>query len=191
MNHLDDFTLNEFLDHTLDESVHADAEIHLQTCADCRARLEELQILLGELEDLSEVHLEHDLTPTILARLPRKEPVSAWTRAFAVQTGVTTGFILWLGMQIAPLIRFPRLNFPSLLKIELQTFYMRLLTLRFLTSEFRFPDLHFHFPEFGFQLPTINLQPSTSHMIVLSLSALTLWIVGNMVLLRSRKDTSP
>ena len=75
MNHLDEYTLNEYIDRNLDEAALAEAETHLQTCVDCQTKLSELQNLFAELEELSEARLEHDLTSAILERLPDEEPV--------------------------------------------------------------------------------------------------------------------
>ena len=192
MNHLDDFTLNEYLDFALDESARAEAATHLQACADCRARLEELQMLFTELEDLPEAHLEHDLTPGILVRLPRKEPARTtrtWTRAFAAQLGVVIGFFFWLGMQIVPLIRTPQSVLSNLPTIEIRTLLMRLLSLQISIPEFQFPVFNYQIPTINFQLPTLSIQISTANVIALAISTLLFWVVGNVILLRGRQET--
>ena len=191
MNHLDDFTLNEYLDHALDESVRAEAEAHLQTCIACRAKLEEFRAFFAELDNLPEAPLERDLTPGILARLPHKvSSRTTWirTRAFAAQLGVVIGFVFWLGMQIVPLIRTPQFALPELPTIEVRTLFMSLLSVQFPIPEFRFPVFNFLMPTFDVQLPSINMQLSTTHAVALALSTLLLWVVGNIVLLKSRQE---
>ena len=190
MNHLDDFTLNEYLDQALDESMRAEAKMHLQICTACHAKLEQLQMLFTELGDIPEIQLEHDLTSAILERLPKNEPlrIVTWTRAFAAQLGVAVGFVFWLGMQVNLLIRVPALKIPNLTTLETQTLMMRLLSLRIPTPEFPIPVFSFQLPEFGFELPTIGIQLSATHMTVIAVSALTLWVVGNILLLRSGQE---
>lgn len=190
MNHLDEITLNEYLDHALDKSARVEAESHLQTCANCRAKLEELRMLFTELEELPEACLEHDLTSAVLAHLPREKPVKTWTwtRTLAAQLGVVVGFVLWLGMQIVPLMHIPQLGLPKLPTIEVQSLFVRLLSVKFPIPEFRFPVLDFQLPGFSFQLPTLDIQPPTTLITVLALSALILWVVGNAILLRSRQE---
>ena len=191
MNHLDDFTLNEYLDHAMEESVCAEAESHLKTCADCRARFEELQMLFIELDDLPETYLAHDLTPGILARLLRKEPARTtwiWTRAFAAQLGVVVGFVFWLGMQIVPLVHAPQSVLSNLPTIEIRTLFMRLLSLQFSIPEFQFPVFNYQIPTINFQLPTLSIQLSTTHATALAISTLLFWVLGNVILLKGRQE---
>jgi predicted anti-sigma-YlaC factor YlaD len=189
MNHLDDFTLNEFLDLALEEPSRAEAQSHLRTCADCRARLEELQLLFTELENVPEVHLDHDLTPGILARLPRKEPVHApWTRAFAAQLGVAIGFVLWLGIQIVPQVSAPQVSISNIQPLNLQTLAARLLSVQIPIPEFRIPVFNYQIQIFDFQLPAFHLQLSTTHAVALAVSTLLLWVVGNVILLKGRQE---
>ena len=192
MNHLDDFTLNEYLDHALDESARAEAEMHLRTCPACRTQLEELQMLFAELEDLPEAHLEHDLAPAVLAHLPRRNIVNLqkWTRAFAAQLGVAVGFMFWLVMQAIPYINIPRLALPKLPTLDFEILATRLLSFHFAFPKFQLPAFHVQMPTFNFQLPSIDMQLSTNHIAIVGISTLLLWVVGNVILLRSRQEVS-
>ncbi len=194
MNHLDDFTLNEYLDHALDDSERDAADLHLKVCADCRAKLDELQEVFAEIDACPEVHLEHDLTPSIMARLPQKEPVRVWTRTFAAQVGVAIGLMFWLGMQAVPFVRVPQFALPKIPSVDVQALFARLLALqlpnpdlRFTIYDFELSTISDQLPVFDLQFPTLNIQPSTLHLTVLSISVLLLWVVGNVILLRSRQ----
>jgi hypothetical protein len=188
MNHLDEITLNEYLDHALDKSECDAADLHLQTCHSCRAKLSELQAVFEELDALPEVQLEHDLAPTILARLSQKMPVRVWTRAFAAQVGVAIGLMFWLALQAIPFVRVPQVDFPGLPTIEMEALVTRFLTLQLPTFDFQFPTLSYQIPAFDFQIPRLALEISTTQLIALSVSVLLLWVVGNVVLLRSRQE---
>jgi len=192
MNHLDDFTLNEYLDHTPDKSTRAEVDTHLHACATCRTRLEEFQMLFAELEYLPEAHLEHDLAPAVLARLPRKAPGISWrwTRAFAAQLGVAVGFLFWLGMQVVPLIRVSELTFPKPPTFDFEILAARLVSFHFLMPKFQLPILNVQMPTFSLQLPSIDMQIPTNHIAIIGISTILLWVVGNVILLGSRQEVS-
>ena len=188
MNHLDDFTLNEYLEHTLDDSERDAVDLHLKVCAACRAKLDELQAVFMELDVLPEIELEHDLTSSVLARLPQKESVRVWTRAFAAQMGVALGFVCWLGMQVVPFVRIPRFAFPEFPAMDIQVLFTRLLAIQFSILEFRFPAFSFQLPTFAFPMPTLTLEITTVQLITLSVLVVLLWALGNAILLRSRQE---
>ena len=181
MNHLVEEQLNEYLDYALDESARADVELHLQTCADCRVKLDKL-------EAIPEAHLEHNLVPAILARLPRRKPIVTWTRTFAAQVGVAIGFIFWLGMQVAPLVRMPQLTLPKLPTLDFQILAARLTSFRFSLPEFQFPDISYQIPTLNYQLPTLSTQLPADYIALLGISTVLLWVVGNIILLKSRRE---
>lgn len=188
MKHLDDFTLNEYLDHALDERARRAAAAHLGGCPACRAKLDAFQSVFTELDALPETHLEHDLAPAILARLPRKTPVRIWTRTFAAQVGAAIGMLFWLMMQAIQRVKFPQLSLPKLPTLDVQTLSVRILSFQFPIPDLRLPALNYQLPAINFQIPTFNLQPSTTHIVALCISALLLWVTGNVVLLRSRQE---
>jgi hypothetical protein len=192
MNHLDDYTLNEYLDRVLDESARAEVEAHLGTCAACKAKLDELRKLFAELDDLPEVHLEGDLVPAIFERLPHHDPVRpwVWTRALAAQLGVAVGFVFWLGMQVIPFIEVPKFALQKIPTVGFRSMFMQLLTIQFSIPKFRFPDFAYQMPTLNFQLPTFNIQLSTAHLSMLMVSTLVLWVVGNIILLKRGQEVS-
>jgi hypothetical protein len=55
-------------------------------------------------------------------------------------------------------------------------------------SEFRFPVFRFQLPDFDLQMPTLTLDLSTIQMVTLFVAVSLLWMVGNVVLLRSRQE---
>lgn len=190
MNHLDDITLNEYLDHTLDESAHTEAESHLYTCADCRARLADLRMLFADLDKLPEVPLEHDLSPTVLARLPRENSVKnwSWTRALAAQLGVVVGFVLWLVVQIVPLIRIPQFVLPMFSPFDIQSLVVKLFTVQFPIPKIRFPVFNYQMPTIEFQFPFFNIPFSPNQIAMLAILVSLLWVVGNIILLKGRQE---
>jgi hypothetical protein len=198
MNHLDDYTLNEYLDRALDESARAEVEAHLDTCAACNAKLDELRKLFAELGDLPEVNFEGDLAPAIFERLPRHEPIRpwVWTRSLAAQLGVVVGFVFWLGMQVTSFVSVPQFAWPKVSTIELRSLFMQLLTIQFSISKFCFPDLVYRIPTLNIQMPSFNppalfkasFQVSTVHIVVLAISTIILWVVGNVILLKSGQE---
>jgi hypothetical protein len=192
MNHLDDFMLNEYLDHALDKSRRVEVDAHLHACAACHARLEEFQTFFAELKYLPEAHLEHDLTPAVLARLPRKAPIISWrwTRAFAAQLGVAVGFMFWLVMQAIPYINIPQLALPRFPRFDFEILAARLLSFHFPMPKFQLSVLNVQIPTFSLQLPSIDMQISTNHLTVMVISTILLWVVGDVILLRGRQEVS-
>ena len=190
MNHLDDYTLNEYLDHMLSDTVRGEVEAHLQFCVACNTKLDELSELFAKLDEVSEVHLEHDLTPAILTHLPRRESTRTWiwTRALVAQLGVVAGFIFWLGIQMTPLIGIPQFSQIKVSPIEMQSVFMRLLSIQFSIPEFRILDFNYQMPTINFQMPALAVQLSTTHAAALAISTLLLWVVGNVILLKCRRE---
>jgi len=75
--HLDDSTLNEFLDRRLTRASDRQAREHLKACAACRTRLAALEELTVSLQALPDVRLPHDLVHPVLARV-RPRSTSKW-----------------------------------------------------------------------------------------------------------------
>lgn len=101
MTHLDEFTLNEYLDQALDEAAHHQAAVHLATCPTCQAALAELQGVFAALGQVQEMPLTADLAPRILPHLaPEQSPL--WARlvllAQAVGAAIMLG-LLWSSVQ--------------------------------------------------------------------------------------------
>ena len=69
--HLNDITLNEYLDSALDPARRAGAEAHLAACPACAARLTELRALFAALESVPDAPLERDLSSAVVASIGR------------------------------------------------------------------------------------------------------------------------
>ena len=192
MKHLTDTQLNEYLDHALGETTRGKFDSHLQTCADCKTRLDELIILFTSLEALPEVKLRRDLSPSILARLSPQQP-RVRTPFFAAQVGAALGVLFWLSMQFTKFIptdfsvlRFPQFSIPT---FPLPTPHSLLPSLYSLFSN-PYPLLTILHPSFS--IPTFNLpasQLSTFQVAFVSIGALALWVIGNVTLLQNCHET--
>ena len=162
-NHLTDTQLNEILDGRAESP-------HLETCEDCRARLDNLRVVFSALESLPDAKLTRDLTASILARLPQRRVSPAWRWAFIAQSLSGLALLVWLSANVelpAQVIAYHPPTLDSLL-----------------ASFFAFTSsLSFELPTFDFQLSTFNFQPET--VTLLAVSAGLLWLVGNGLLLRA------
>jgi len=189
MNHITDSQLNEYLDHALDEATQRKCDLHLAACAECRARLEELQLVYSSLADMHEIRLAHDLTSSVMANLPRAQS-QAWTPVFAAQLGAALGVLLFAAIEIAQAIRVP----------TIPAFQFPIPELRFAISNFQPPILHSPFaaldPFSVLAFPAFRLPPLTTFRFPLSnyqtfiigIATLLLWFVANIVLLRERSE---
>jgi hypothetical protein len=196
MNHLTETQLNEYLDQMLDENLQQKVQAHLDTCEQCQAELAELEILFATLNELPEVPLTRDLTPGVLAHLPKPFKIpNLWRQpAFLMQSLLTA---ILVGTSI-PMIqnlleRIPR--FESTLTLsdfalptwtEIIAEFTLLLTWRH-EFEFSMPELVFEFPE----LPTLpasqfTLEPGI--MFGLVAVATIMWGLGNFSLLRNKPE---
>lgn len=77
LDHLDEQTLNLYLDDRLSDPVRLRIDTHLGTCAPCRQRVEQYLFLFDELLLLPELPLERDLSPAVLAALAPAPPLPA------------------------------------------------------------------------------------------------------------------
>ncbi len=177
MKHLTESQLNEYLDNTLETSARREMDLHLQECAECRARLNKLQSIFTALAGLPEARLARDLSSSVLSRLPEKQP-RIWTPFFAAQVGAAIGMFIWLSTQIMNFIptdlsalRFPQFSIPT---FPLFTLYSL------------FSILHPPLSIPTFNLPTFQL--STSNLVFIIVSVSALWVIGNATLLRNRRE---
>ena len=74
---MDSYTdrLSEYLDGELDNAARAELELHLQTCAACRAVLEELRQVVGTARSLPPIEPATDLWPAIADRIAAEREV--------------------------------------------------------------------------------------------------------------------
>jgi hypothetical protein len=159
-------------------------------------QLNELEILFSTLADLPDMPLTHDLTPGVLASLPKVPQIpTLWRQpAFVMQSlltiillTVSMPMLRTLGQQVAMWgseIVLPTIQFPSLSEIVTQ-----LLPLFAWKPQLTFglPKLPFTMPTLP-MLPTLPINPDANIVLMLVISAGVLWIVGNFSLLRSRPE---
>ena len=67
--------LSEYVDGELDNAARAELELHLQTCAACRAVLEELRQVVGTARSLPPIEPATDLWPAIADRIAAEREV--------------------------------------------------------------------------------------------------------------------
>jgi anti-sigma factor RsiW len=169
MEHLSEETLNEMLDEALTTQVLAAAQAHLQHCADCQARLAELQALSVQLAVLAPAPLPRDLAASVLAQIKPPRLALGWRLVLAVQGGVVLGMALLL---FSHTLTLPR---PGVwLEWALAG-----------VAALQLPDLadifHFHVV-----LPAFDLSASGSALLLV-VSACLLCGLGNTLLLRNGK----
>ena len=186
MPHLSDELLNTYLDDMMDETARRNIEVHLAACEPCRAQLEEMETLFASLEELPDGPLSHDLTPGILARLPKTAQIPALWRqpGFMVQAlltlvllGLSFPMLSTLGQQITKWsngIALPALRFPVMPELIEQLTSL-------LTWKFRIP---FSLPA----LPSFPFSLDADVVLILAISAGVLWMIGNLSLLRTRPE---
>ena len=95
--HLDEATLNEYLDRRLTAASDRRARHHLGACAECRARLSQLKALNESLETLPEIPLARDLVRPVMARLAsRPAPrLLSWLTAVEAVGGTALAAYIW------------------------------------------------------------------------------------------------
>lgn len=96
MLHVDDLTLNDYLDSALTTEHRADIEAHLTSCLACAARLAEQRALFAALATLPDEPLERDLTRPVLTVLrPYRTTLPVVVRwALVIQGGLALVFML-------------------------------------------------------------------------------------------------
>lgn len=183
MKHLSESALNAYLDGMLAGTERQQAAAHLGECPACQARLRDLQLVFESLAALPEARVSRDLTPGVLARLPRRSTLFTRARSVSIQLGVVLGVCLWSAMQVVHAVRLPSLE--TLLRfLWLRLPEVSLEPLAF--PAIRLPRLGT--PALG--LPAIGLQFTSAQLMALLLSALLLGVVGNLTLLRRRTQAS-
>ncbi|NOY97706.1 MAG: hypothetical protein GXP40_00670, partial [Chloroflexi bacterium] len=188
MTHLTELQLNECLDGTLDSTARQRVEAHLSACEACRARLDDLRLVFSALEGLPETPLTRDLTPGVLARLPKARLApSLWRQpAFLVQSLLTlillaagAPMLRAMGRQFAAIssqITLPRVQIQSLPQMiavltPLLTWKPALtLTLPAMPQVLRTTP----------SLPTMPVNPDARTWLILLAAAGILWLVGNL-----------
>jgi hypothetical protein len=101
IDHLDDDTLNEYLDNILDPSSRTAVDQHLEGCADCRRRADDMRLVFQALDSIQDIAISSDLATGVMAQIREKEPASRipfWLAALIfvqVLVIVLMAIILW------------------------------------------------------------------------------------------------
>ncbi|MCC7161207.1 MAG: zf-HC2 domain-containing protein [Anaerolineae bacterium] len=100
MNHLDNPTINLYLDDALDAVARARADAHLAVCPVCAGELASLRALTTSFDAWQTEPIPHDLSVRVMQRVaqrPAPVNVSRWGAfLLAAQTLVAVGLFIWL-----------------------------------------------------------------------------------------------
>jgi anti-sigma factor RsiW len=170
--HLTDNDLNEYLDNATDD--RARIQTHLDSCADCAARLATLQTLFTELDSLPDLALTSSIAARLLPDLARTPRLPRWltltsllqTAAAVVAIFVAAPFVL----DYLPTVQAPTWT-DTLAQIQIQW-----LTWIDALAAIQPPTL----PE----IPPLGISSLTASLVFLA--ALAMWLFGNRALLRNR-----
>ena len=212
IQHLDDTQLNEYLDRRLPVDAPLAVDAHLEACAECRKRLQEIQLVFASLASLPEVRISRDLTSSVLRRLPRKS-FRLWTPFFAAQTGIVLGILVWLASEATEIINppftvtpnfsgFAGFHLPTLTLSGLNSFFppinLQSWTINFMLTvskiQLGLPSLNAaqitpaNLQYWLSQLPEWRLQLAAPHSFLVYGAVLLFWIAGNAILLRGRPE---
>lgn len=116
MNHLDNTTLNLYLDDALDARARAAADAHLAACPVCAGELDALRALSGVFANWHAESIPHDLSVQVMQRVaqrPAPAIVSRWgTLLLGAQVLMAVALVIWLLPTLSQL--FTRLtNIPA------------------------------------------------------------------------------
>ena len=176
--HLTDDQLNEYLDHETND--RALIELHLDSCADCAARLHALQELFSEIESLPDVAI----SPAFASRFtPRLNQSPQWPRALRLAVILQAVLAIVAIIVAAPFVLqfvspyVSHIPAPSLVDVfmQLQRQWNAWLAL---LSTFQIPAI----PE----LPVI--QGSSLFMVLTVIGVSLVWLIGNGLLLRNQMN---
>jgi anti-sigma factor RsiW len=108
--HLNDETLNEYIDDALEAPERAEANLHLAACPHCAARLAEMRALFATLESLPAEPLTHDLSANVVSAItPAPTPLSLPIRAVLALQVIIAIILLAISAPVV-LANFPVLS---------------------------------------------------------------------------------
>ncbi len=102
MNHLDNTTLNLYLDDALDAEMRAHADAHLASCDSCQRELAALRALVPTFDAWREEPIPRDVSRIVVARIATR-PVPAVSRWGAVVLSAQILFAVLMFMWALPL----------------------------------------------------------------------------------------
>jgi anti-sigma factor RsiW len=104
--HLDDSTLNDYLDGLLTPAAHHQVAQHLANCPACSAQVAEFRALFAALEDLPLLAPQHDLAPAVVAAITSAPIVSPapriLRRVLGLQLALVALLLLVVGQSLSP-----------------------------------------------------------------------------------------
>ena len=179
MQHLSDETLNEYLDRALAPDLHTETEAHLAACPDCAARLVNLRALFAELDALPDLPLEADIAPAILTRLEQNTPLPRPLRWLTIVQALG---VLLAGVLFGPLAE----TFIQGIHLPLSSAFFAEQSASWLQT-----IANWRIPPIMIELPSLNLDLSSTALILTILSISLLWLSANGLLLipRSRRNS--
>lgn len=182
MNHLDNTTLNFYLDDALDAKARAHADAHLAACETCQRELAHLRALVSTFETWRNEPIPRDVSRVVVARIaerPLPANVSRWgALVLGAQIIFATLLFVWAlplvlrVLNVLNLAPFPIFDSTSIGVFELgqlPTF-----------DSLRFNDFNFALP-----LPALGLEIWAA----LILGGAVVWFVSNRLLLQSLENT--
>ena len=176
MEHLTETQLNEYLDGLMEAPEQVRVQAHLSSCANCQENLAGLQTVFQALAALPEETLKRDLTPSVLPGLRRSWHWLAWRLAFAIQAGLSLGFLLLLSPFILARIPVMMLGWNGQLAIP-EVKFPAPGDFQFILPVIRLP----HAPTLAF--PVAVTQANLSIWLILGCAAALLFAVGNFSLI--------
>lgn len=171
MNHLDNSTLNLYLDDALDAKMRGEVAAHLETCEVCQRELAATRSLFTLLETWRAEPIPRDVTAQVMTRIatrPIPAHVSRWGAVvLGVQVALAALILVWVLPTLLRLLN--ALTFQLVPSFDLDVF-------------FGFSDL-----TIPFALPF----PSVALWVWLAVLAggVVLWFVGNRLLFYSLERT--
>lgn len=107
MAHVDELTLNEYLDNELPLSKRVDVEAHLTECTSCQAELAELQQLFFTLDSAAEAPFAVDISAAVAYQIEQEQSInrnwfsvnSSMLLAFELLAATVLLFLLWPTLQ--------------------------------------------------------------------------------------------
>ncbi len=166
MNHLDNTTLNFYLDDALDAKARTHADAHLASCESCQRELAQLRALGSTFETWRNEPIPRDVSRVVIARIterPLPVNVSRWgALVLGAQIILATLLFVWALPLVLRVLNVLNLApFPTF-------------------DASRFNDLNFALP-----LPALGL----GIWAALILGGAVVWFVSNRLLLQSLENT--
>ena len=166
MNHLDNTTLNLYLDDALDAKTRAHADAHLAACEICQRELDELRALVSTFETWSNEPIPRDVSSVVVARIAQRPLPANVSR--------------WGGLVLGAQIILAALLFVWGLPVVLRVLNVLSLAPFPTFDASRFDDFNFALP-----LPAVGL----GIWAALILGGAVVWFISNRLLLQSLENT--